>query len=222
MLRTIIAGTDTGEKGRNAVILAHGLAWATGARLVLVAVHDHGAEQPDDLVRRLRALRNELAPRALAMTVADPSPAKALLRVAEQQGADLIVVGASQRGRLRRVVEGEPGIRVLRGARCAVAVAPDGGRPPRRLARIAVLADATAESRDALDVADSLTRHSGGHVTMLDDPEDAAWVDLLVLGSRDVTEVRRLVSGVGCPVLVLARSPWEPALAVTQASVARA
>jgi nucleotide-binding universal stress UspA family protein len=221
MFRTIVAGTDVSEKGRNAVVLAHELAWATCARLLLVAVHDHGLAQPRDLVGRLRALRNELAPEALALTVADASPANALLRVAEEQGADLIVVGARERGPLRRVVEGQPGMRVLRGARCAVAVVPDSTSPPRRLARIGVLAGESAEALAALGLADSLARRSGGRVTRLDDAAEAAWVDLLVLGSRDAGDVRRLVNGVGCPVLVAPRASWEPALAVAQFNVAR-
>jgi len=125
MIRTIVAGTDTREKGRDAVVLAHELASATGARLLLVAVHDHGATQSAEHVRRLRAMRNELAPEALTLTVADTSPADALRRVAEQQGADLIVVGASRRSRLRRLIAGSTGIRVLRDAPCAVLVAPD-------------------------------------------------------------------------------------------------
>jgi nucleotide-binding universal stress UspA family protein len=221
MFRTIVAGTDVSEKGRNAVVLAHELAWATGARLVLVAVHDHGPGQPGDLVGRLRALRNELAPGALALTVADPSPANALLRIAEEQGADLIVVGARERGRLRRVVEGEPGMRVLRSARCAVAVVPDGAAPPRRLARIGVLTGETPEALAALDLADALARRSGGRVTRLERAAEAAWVDLLVLGSRDAGDVRRIVSAVGCPLLVAPRASWEPAIAVTQVNVAR-
>ena len=125
MVRTIVAGTDAREKGRSAVVVAHELALATGARLLLVAVHDHGSAESDGLVRRLRAMRNELAPGALALTVADPSPANALRRVAGQQGADLIVVGASERSRLRRLIAGQTGIRVLRDAPCAVLVAPD-------------------------------------------------------------------------------------------------
>jgi nucleotide-binding universal stress UspA family protein len=141
MFRTIVAGTDAGEKGRNAVVLAHELAWATGARLLLVAVRPHGAARPVDLVRRLRALRNELAPEALVLTVPGASPGDALLRVADEQGADLIVVGARERSRLRRVVEGEPGMKVLRGAKCAVAVAPDDAPAPRRLGRIGVCVD---------------------------------------------------------------------------------
>jgi nucleotide-binding universal stress UspA family protein len=223
MFRTIVAGTDAHHKGRNAVALAHELAWATGSRLLLVAVHEHGPTQPVDLLRRLRALRNELAPEGLALTVPDPSPANALRRVAEEQGAGLIVVGSRTRGRVSRFIEGEPGMRVLRGAPCAVAVAPDHAPAPRRLGCIGVRVDEIPESFTALDLADSLARCAGGRLTKVaTGDEAAAQVDLLVLGSRDSRDVRRLVSDVGCPVLVAPRSAWEQALPATgQASAAR-
>jgi nucleotide-binding universal stress UspA family protein len=221
MFRTIVAGTNAHLKGRNAVALAHELAWATDARLLLVAAHAHGP-QPADLVRRLRALRNELAPEALVLTVADASPASALRRVAEEHEADLIVVGARRRGRRRRVFEGEPGMRVLRHATCAVAVAPDHATRPHRLWRIGVGVDGTPASAAALAVADSLARRSGSRLTRLASIDDAGpQLDLLVLGSRDVAAVRRLVLAEQCPVLVTPREPCEHQARDAQASAAR-
>jgi nucleotide-binding universal stress UspA family protein len=220
MFTTIVAGTDTLEKGRNAVSLAHELAWATNARLLLVATHAHG-QQSAAYVRRLRAMRNELAPEALVLTVPDASPANALRRVAEQQGADLIVVGARRRSRLRRVFEGEPGMRVLRGAPCAVAVAPDHATRPQRLWRIGACVDGTPESAAALAVADSLARRTGGRVTTLASIDDAGpQLDLLVLGLRDVAAVRRLVLDAQCPVLAPPRELWERQAPEAQASAA--
>jgi nucleotide-binding universal stress UspA family protein len=222
MFRTIVAGTDAGAKGRNAVVLAHELAWATGARLVLVAVHPHGPTHPIDLVRRLRALRNERAPGALAMTVAGASPANALQRVAEQQSADLIVVGAHKRSRLRRVIESQPGMQVLRDAPYAVAVVPDHGRVPRRPAHVGAVVDDTPESGAALALAGSVARYAGARVTKLAGDEATAALDLLVLGVRDVADIRRLVTDVGCPVLVTPRHAWQPSVPVAaQARAAR-
>ena len=222
MFRTIVAGTDAGEKGRNAVVLAHELAWATGARLLLVAVRPHGAAQPVDLVRRLRALRNELAPEALVLTVPGASPADALLRVADEQGGDLIVVGARERSRLRRVVEGEPGMKVLRGGQCAVAVAPDDAPAPRRLGRIGVCVDDLSDPGPALDLADSVARCAGGRVTTFARGAAVGQPDLLVLGAHDAGDVRRLVRDVRCPVLVPPRDAWQPwAFVAAQTSAAR-
>jgi nucleotide-binding universal stress UspA family protein len=221
MFRTIVAGTDTHHKGRNAVSLAHELAWATNARLLLVATHAHGQHSAGHL-RRLRAMRNELAPEALVLTVPDASPANALRRIAEEQGADLIVVGARHRSRLKRVFEGEPGMRVLRGAPCAVAVAPDHATRPQRLSRIGACVDESSESAAALDLADGLAQRSGGRVTRLASIDDAGpHLDLLVLGSRDAATVRRLVLDAQCPVIVTAREPQERRAPQAQASAAR-
>jgi len=222
MFATIVAGTDTLQKGRNAVALAHELAWATGARLLLVAVHDHGPTQPADLVRRLRILRNELAPEALVLTVPDSSPANGLRRVAEEQGADLIVVGARERSRMRRFLEGEPGMQVLRGAPCAVAVAPDSAAAPRALRRVGACVDGTSESAAALELARGVARCTGASVAKLASiDESAAGLDLLALGSRDAGGVRRLVRDVGCPVLVAPRAQRAQRLAGAQLSAAR-
>jgi nucleotide-binding universal stress UspA family protein len=222
MFRTIVAGTDAHQKGRNAVSLAHELAWGTNARLLLVAVHRHRSTQPAELVRRLRALRNELAPEALVLTVPDASPANALRRIAEEQRADLIVVGARQRSRLRRVVEGQPGMQVLRAAPCAVAVAPDDASRPQHLGRIGVWAGETSESAAALDLADSLARCSGGRVRTLESVDGGqAPLDLLVLASRDTGTVRQLVHDARCPVLVPPREKRERRAPEAQTSAAR-
>jgi 7-cyano-7-deazaguanine synthase in queuosine biosynthesis len=72
MFRTIVAGCNGYERGRRAVSLAHAIAAATGARLVLLGVHhnprlpfpDTYAEQHAALEHALRAVRDELAPEA--------------------------------------------------------------------------------------------------------------------------------------------------------------
>lgn len=202
MFATIVAGTDTLGKGRNAIALAHELAWATGARLLLVAVHDHGPTQPAGLVRRLRALRNELAPEALALTLPSASPAKGLRLVAEGQGAGLIVVGASERSRLRRVIEGDTGIKLLRAAPYAVAIAPDREPSPRTVRRIGVCVGETPESAAAIELAFSLALCTRAQVATLAGLDEATTLlDLLILGSRDTGDVRRLLRDLGCPVV---------------------
>jgi nucleotide-binding universal stress UspA family protein len=142
MYRTIIAGCNGRERGRGAVSLAHAIASATGARLVLVGVHHHPplpfpgsyASQREELEHELRAIRDELAPEALIRLEGDLSPAHALRRVANAEAADLLVVGSRHRRRLQRIVEGDQAMQVLHGAPCAVAVAPDpvAPRPSRR------------------------------------------------------------------------------------------
>jgi nucleotide-binding universal stress UspA family protein len=222
MFRTIVAGTDGADKGRNAVTLAHELAWAIGARVLIVAVYDHGPTQPADLVRRLRVLRNELAPEALVLTVPDASPANGLRRVAEQQAADLIVVGARQRSRMRRFLEGDPGMRVLRGARCAVAVVPDQAVSPQPLQRIGLCVGEGPESEAALDLAHELAIWTGADVTTLASLDGAAARhDLLVVDTRDAGAVREPVASSGCSVMAAPRRAYGQRTPAAQATAAR-
>ena len=133
MYRTIVAGCNGYERGRGAVSLAHAIASATGARLVLVGVHHNPplpfpgayAEQRAELEHALRAVRDELAPEAVVQIHADLSPARALRHVAERERADLLVVGSRHRRRLQHILEGDHAMQVLHGAACAVAIAPD-------------------------------------------------------------------------------------------------
>jgi nucleotide-binding universal stress UspA family protein len=187
MFRTIIAGTDGVERGRNAVALAHELAWATDSRLVIVGVHPQSpmplaaahAAACRELTRRLRDLRNELAPEALVLVAADMSPARALRRVAEDQDAGLIVVGAHERRPLERLVEGEPEMKILRGSPPAVAVVPDHLARVRIPKVIGVGVDATPESAVALELAHDLARRTGAQLWLhaVIDDRTPGWMD---------------------------------------------
>lgn len=60
----------------------------------------------------------------LTRTIADDSPGEGLLRIAEREHADLIVVGSSHRGTLGRVLPGSVPELLLHSASCPIAVAP--------------------------------------------------------------------------------------------------
>ena len=77
--------------------------------------------------------------------VADAAPARALLAAAAEADAALIVVGSSHAGFSGHVLPGSTGARLLDGAPCPVALAPQGhrlrphltnGRVTRRLRRL--------------------------------------------------------------------------------------
>jgi nucleotide-binding universal stress UspA family protein len=182
MLRTIVVGCNGRERGRGAVSLAHAIATATGARLLLVGVHHNPplpfpttyAEQLGGLERDLRAVRDELAPEALIQIHADVSPAHALRHVARYEHADLLVVGSRHRRRLQHIVESDHAMQVLHGARCAVAVAPDPLAPRPELRRIGVGIDATEESAVALDMACYLARATGARLSLIAVADDRA------------------------------------------------
>lgn len=175
MFRTIVAGCNGRERGRGAVSLAHAIARATGAELLLVGVHHNPplpfpssyAAQRRDLEQHLRAVRDELAPEAVIRIRADMSPAHALRHVARYEGADLLVVGSRHRRRLQHIAESDHAMQVLHGARCAVAVAPDPLAPRPELRRIGVGIDATHESGVALELARDLARRTGAHLRLV-------------------------------------------------------
>lgn len=185
---TIVVGCDGGERGRGAVSLAHAIASASAARLLLVGVHhtpplpypDTYRAQRGRLEHDLRALRDELAPEADVRIVVDLSPAHALRHLAESEGADLLVVGSRHRRRLQRIVEGDCAMQVLHGASCAVAVAPDPVAPRPQLRRIGVGVDDGAESALALTIARTLAERCGAELWLTTVVEDAipVWLDV--------------------------------------------
>jgi len=91
-------------------------------------------ERERSLVRL--GLRGAEPPRIEISALVAASAGRGLHAVARQRGADLIVVGASRQGGLSRVLLGDDTRSALRGAPCAVAVAPRdyaGDRPLRRI-----------------------------------------------------------------------------------------
>ncbi|MGZ6674303.1 MAG: universal stress protein [Solirubrobacteraceae bacterium] len=192
MYRTIVVGSDGHERGRGAVSLAHAIASAAGARLVLVGVHhnpplpfpDTYAEQRVELEHALRAVRDELAPEAIVRVHADLSPARALRHVAEAEHADLLVVGSRHRRRLQHILEGDHAMQILHGAACAVAIAPDPLAPHPELQRIGVGIDATPESDRALAMARDLAERTGARLwlTAVVDDTVSSWAGLAPIG----------------------------------------
>lgn len=188
MYRTIAVGCDGGHRGRGAVSLAHAIASATGARLLLVGVYDTPplpfpatyAGMRQRLEHELRAVRDELAPEAEVRIAVNISPAHALRQLAEAEGADLLVVGSRHRRRLQRLVEGDCAMQVLHGASCAVAVAPDPIAPRAELQRIGVGIDDTPEAAMALQTARELARRCDAELWLQVVVDDAvpAWLDI--------------------------------------------
>jgi nucleotide-binding universal stress UspA family protein len=175
MFRTIVAGSNGRERGRGAVSLAHAIATATGAKLLLVGVHHNPplpfpssyAAQRQELEHNLRATRDELAPEAIIQIHANMSPAHALRHVARYEGADLLVVGSRHRRRLQHIAESDHAMQVLHGARCAVAIAPDPLAPRPELRGIGVGIDATPESAVALGIACDLAQRTGAQLRLV-------------------------------------------------------
>lgn len=180
MFNTIVVGTD-GQRGRSAAALGQALATATGAQLLLVGV---APELPLRLVEsypqmraaleaQLRDVRDALAPAARTQIAIDLSAAHALGRIAQDEHADLMIVGSRQPGAVRRLLSGDNALSVLHSASCAVAVAPDDLPPCGELATIGVGLDTTPEAHAALALALELAQRSGAVVRLLAVASDA-------------------------------------------------
>lgn len=162
MFSTVIVGFDGSERGYDALALARTLCHPRGGVLLLACAYPHEPLFDEELAmgERSRAARLE-AEELLAAARADlpdvpveccalpgTSVARALTELAEDEGADLVVVGSTRHVH-RRV--GEVALRLLHGSPCAVAVAPPDYRPLGALRRIGVAYDGSPEAESALD-----------------------------------------------------------------------
>jgi nucleotide-binding universal stress UspA family protein len=87
-----------------------------------------------------------------------PSPAHGLHGLAEEIGADLVVVGSSRHSSLGQVLAGNVGVALLHGSPCAVAIAPRGYRERAELTTITVGFDGSEDAALALNDAVELGR----------------------------------------------------------------
>jgi nucleotide-binding universal stress UspA family protein len=249
MYRLILVGYDGKPGGRDALALARGLAAIEGAELVLcVALELDPLATPAHAYERAMAEAEERVSTAARevlgetpfrlRTVGGVAAPRALHEVAEDEGADVIVLGSTHRGGLGRVLPGSVGERLLHGAPCAVLIAPSGfaERENFEIARIGVGFDGKTEAGHARTVAAALAEELGAEVVTITvtgngdaepaDPGDAATelversreLDLLVVGSRGYGPVRhallgsvtqKLMQAAACPVLVVPRSNDE-------------
>ena len=148
-MQRIVSATDLSPRGEQAVARGAELAQRFGAELVVVHVVD------DELPEAVRAAHvaeaRELVERALA-TIGRPvrvrvetgSPHDAIGRVAGEESADLVVVGAHRRRPLRDLFVGTTVERLLRAARCPVLVARSAA--PEPYAKVVAAVDLTEEA----------------------------------------------------------------------------
>jgi nucleotide-binding universal stress UspA family protein len=144
----------------------------------IVAAHAHPDERVADLLgdgaheRVLRAVAEQMREDAarhlqgadVTMTLlADRSPARAMHRLAATDRAHMIVVGASERGRVGLIRPGSTSERIIQGSPCPVAVAPAGFGSGERVAleSIGCAFDAQPPARAALAEAVRLAKAAG-------------------------------------------------------------
>jgi nucleotide-binding universal stress UspA family protein len=238
MYRKIVVGYDGRPSGHDALALARGLAQIEGAELVLcVALELDPLATPATAYERAMAEAEERLTADAAgrlgetpfrlRVVGGVSAPRALHEVAEDERADVIVLGSTHRHGLGRVVPGSVAERLLHGAPCAVLVAPSGfaARAGLEVRSIGVGYDGRTEAGHAREVAEALAAELKAELTTITVAEgegDAAEVlversrdlDLLVVGSRGYGPLRHALVGnvswavmrsAACPVLVVPR-----------------
>lgn len=181
MFDNVIVGVDGRPNGRDAIALASRLVSPEG-KLTLVNVHG-GALNPVHATTpgRLdeeRAASHALlekereqaqTPQAELISYVAASPGRGLHDVAEQQQADLLVVGSCSRGPFGRVLIGDDTRTSLNGAPCAVAIATRGyAEHPVPIAAIGVGYDSSPESEFALATARKLAERDRALVRALE------------------------------------------------------
>jgi nucleotide-binding universal stress UspA family protein len=178
MYRKILVGYDDSDQAKDALALGQQLANATGAEVVvggvfLIHPRWHGGIDPrirEDEVefgRKLEAAA--IAAEAVAEPYPSTSPARGLHELAEEIGADLIVVGSSHPGPIGQSLDGGVGVALLHGSPCAVAIAPRGYGEHSGLSidTITVGFDGSAESGLALTTASQLAGTTGAKLKLV-------------------------------------------------------
>ncbi len=169
MFENLIVGVDGRPSGRDAIALASRLGSPQGA-LTLTNVHGGGEPHPiraatpgrlaterEGSSELLEHERKEAGVDAELVSFPASTVGRGLHDLAEERGADLLVVGSCSRGMLGRVMLGDDTRASLNGAPCAVAIAARGyAEHPLPLASIGVAYDGSPESKAALAAGRSL------------------------------------------------------------------
>jgi nucleotide-binding universal stress UspA family protein len=180
MFEKTVVGVDDREGGRDALALAVALTAAAGGELVAVRAfpYEHRPSRASvggfyddmraDAAAELDRVVAESGAAARRVIIGDSSPARALHHVAEEETADLLVVGSTHRGQVGRVLVGGVTAGVLHHAPCPVAVAPLGyAEHGGQLTTIAVGYDGGPEAERALLMAAALAKACGAQVRVL-------------------------------------------------------
>jgi nucleotide-binding universal stress UspA family protein len=143
MFRTIVVGTDGSETAGKAVAKAAALAASMGAELLIVSafepvgaarLREEAQQAPDDVRWMVNPREDVDATLGTAVEAADEAgvtsrtfarqgdPADAILDVAEEQGADLIVVGNKGMTGAKRFLLGSVPNKVSHHAPCSVLI----------------------------------------------------------------------------------------------------
>ena len=171
MFENVLVGVDGGPDGRDAIALASRLTDPDG-RLTLAHVHigpGFEAEEPESSKQLLERERAGSDVTAELISLMSESPGRGLHQQAEQQSADLIVVGSCSHSAFGRAMLGDDTRAALNGASCAVAIACSGYAQHLNLtANVGVGYNGSQESQAALATARQLAASWGATLHALE------------------------------------------------------
>jgi nucleotide-binding universal stress UspA family protein len=122
MFRSIVVGTDGSDTARQAVREATELAAALGASIELVNAYQPGRRAEGEATLREAAAEAEAAGVAVRTYAREGDAADAILDVAEERGADLVVVGNKGMTGAKRFLLGSVPNKVSHHAPCSVLI----------------------------------------------------------------------------------------------------
>lgn len=192
MFENVLVGVDGGGGGRDAIALARQLGGERARYLLMNTVSrpplGRGAavwlpaccRYAEELLERERSETGIDAGLAIGW---ERSPARALHDRALREGSDLVVVGASHRHHLLRLLLGDDAIAAVDRSPCAIAIAPSGYRARHGAwTTIAVGDDGSPQSARALNVARGLSssRHAAIQAVSVIGPENLSYRELML------------------------------------------
>ncbi len=180
MFKNVLVGIDGSANGRDAAALASRLLDPAG-KLTLAHVHPgelhplHAitpgllAEERAASEKLLERERAEAQVEAELVSIVAASPGGGLHSQAEEQGADLLIVGSCGRSLFGRAMIGDDTRAALNGAPCAVAIAARGyAEHPTPIARVGVGYNDSPESKHALQAARDVAAPTRASVKVLE------------------------------------------------------
>jgi nucleotide-binding universal stress UspA family protein len=180
MFENVLVGVDGSANGRDAITLASRLV-DPGGKLTLANVQAgethplHAitpglvAEERDASLQLLERERAEADVEAELLSLDAASPGAGLHRQAEDQEADLLVVGSCSRGAFGRAVLGDDTRAALNGSPCAVAIAARGyAAHPTPIKKVGVAYNGSPESERALAKAREIAEPTRAQIEVLE------------------------------------------------------
>ncbi|MDE3131576.1 MAG: universal stress protein [Acidobacteriota bacterium] len=184
MFKHVVVGIDGDTHGRDAIALARVLG-AADAELTFAHVHpamtaaamtaaavtpgtasDARPSCPEEAHDLLVEAIKESGSDAWMRWIGSPNVGSGLHAIADQVGADLLVVGGSDRGRLTRTLLGNPTTETMAEADCPVAVAPLGyASASHTIRRVGVAYDESPASEGAMSLGKRLAEDLGAELS---------------------------------------------------------